>query len=185
MLRIVVPAREWLNEKTNEFIGTTRDTELLLEHSLLSVSKWEAKWKKAFFNENKTEEKTFEEQIDYVRCMTVNGGVDPMVYYSLTPKNRQDIQDYINDPMSATTVYHRKTKKRVVKKKVTSEVIYAEMIQFGIPFECQKWHLNRLIKLIDVCSVNNGPTDKMSQKEILKENAALNAMRKSKLHTKG
>lgn len=183
MLKIVVPAREWLNEKTNEFIGATKDTELLLEHSLLSISKWEAKWKKPYLSENAR--RTLEEDIDYIRCMTINSGVDPIVYYSITSSLHQKIYDYINDPMSATTVYHRKQKKKAPKKDITSEVLYAEMIRYGIPFECQKWHLNRLIKLIDVCSVNNGPADKMSEKEILKENAALNAMRKHKLHTKG
>lgn len=182
MLRLVVPSREWYDEKTNEFIVQPKDTTLLLEHSLLSISKWEAKWKKSFLDSS--EMLSDEEAIDYVRCMTINSVTNQFVYYSLTNDLKKKIRDYINDPMTATTVRHRKGKPGP-KKVITSEVLYSQMVRYGIPFECEKWHLNRLMKLIEVCAVDNGPVDKMSQAEIMKENTAINAMRKHKHKTHG
>lgn len=182
MLKLLVPGREWYNEETEEFI-VSKDCVLLLEHSLLSVSKWEAKWKKPFLNTK--EKRTREESVDYVRCMTINKGVDPFVYYNITPLLFKQINDYIEDSMTATTINHRHDRPTARKEIVTSEVIYYWMVENGIPFECEKWHLNRLMTLINVCTIKSSPGKKMSQKDILKENAALNAARKAKKHTKG
>lgn len=184
MLKIIVPAREWYDEDKCEFILQSKSCELMLEHSLLSLSKWEAKWKKSFLDEHT--KKSDAEFLDYIRCMTINQGVDAMTYYNLSSENINQIHEYIKDPMTATTIRrHDKSKRPTAKKIVTSELIYAWMIRYGIPFECQKWHLNRLMMLIEVCAIETDGGKKMSQADIMKENAALNEMRKAKRKTKG
>ena len=180
MLKIEVPSREFFDEATNTFVVFNGQT-LQLEHSLISISKWEAKWHKPFLT---NKEKTTSEIIDYVRCMTVTPSVDDKTYASLTDQNLKDILAYIDDPMTATTV-HNRASNRVNDEIMTSEVIYCYMIQLGIPFECQKWHLSRLIKLIEVCSIKNSPGKKMSTNEILRQNRSLNDIRRAAMHTKG
>lgn len=180
MLKIVIPAGEIFDEKTEEF-KAIKETELTLEHSLISLSKWESKWNKAFLsNGNKTEEET----LDYVKCMTLTQTVDPNVYLFLTPNLIREIVDYIEKPMTATWFSDEKNKGGQ-KEIVTSELIYYWMIALGIPFECQKWHLNRLLTLIKVCNIKNQPAKKMSKSEILNRNRALNEARRRSLGSKG
>lgn len=182
MLKIIVPSSELWDEEKQEFVYGKEQT-LILEHSLVSLSKWESKWNKAFL---KKEDKTTEETIDYVRCMTVNQNVDSEVYYRLSQKNIDDINDYIAAPMTATHIPSNHSKKRGFNREtVTSELIYYWMIALNIPFECQKWHLNRLLTLIEVCNIKSQPAKKMSKREIASRNAALNEARKRKLHTRG
>lgn len=183
MLKLHVPAREWFDDEKQEFVLQNKPCDLMLEHSLLSLSKWEAKWKKPFLDDSGN--RTDIEFLDYIRCMTVNQGVDPMVYYNLTPDLITKIREYVKDPMTATTIRRRQNKRSRAKKIVTSELIYSWMIRYGIPFECQKWHLNRLMMLIEVCMTENGEQKKMSKQEIMRENAALNASRKATHKTKG
>lgn len=182
MLRITVPAREFWDESKGEFIQTKEQT-LQLEHSLVSVSKWESKWRKAFLGK---QEKTYEETLDYVRCMTVTPNVDPEIYHRLTNQNIAEINDYISAPMTATYFAEDKNARKS-RDTVTSELIYYWMISLNIPFECQKWHLNRLLSLIRVCEVKNAPPKKgrRSAREIMAQNAALNAARRKQLNTKG
>lgn len=180
MLTITIPAKELFDERTNEFISTKAQT-LQLEHSLVSLSKWESKWGKAFLSK---EEKTNEETIDYVRCMTITQNVNPMVYNFLSKENIEEITNYIDAPMTATT-FHNDTQKSRSNEITTSELIYYWMISLNIPMECQKWHLNRLLTLIRVCNVKNTPPKKMSKREITSRYAALNAARKKQLNTKG
>lgn len=166
--------------KTSEFINVKSAT-LTLEHSLISISKWEAKWHKPYLSR---EEKTQEEVIDYVRCMTLNGSVDPNVYRVLTKDNINKIVDYIQDPMTATTI--KKEGRKASREIITSELIYYWMTALNIPFDpCQKWHLNRLMTLIEVCSVKNAPPKKMPRAAALKQQHALNAQRRAKYHTSG
>lgn len=184
MLKLIVPGREWFNDELQEFVIQSKPCELILEHSLLSLSKWEAKWKKPFLEEKPP--RTDAEFLDYIRCMTINQGIESMTYYNLSQEHITMIRDYIADPMTATTVKHPKNKRPGGPKKiVTSELIYAWMVQYGIPFECQKWHLNRLMMLIDVCRVETSGVQKMSKTDIMKENAALNAARRAKHNSKG
>lgn len=179
MLKITIPSQELYDEASNKVIKT-KETTLQLEHSLVSISKWEAKYKKPFISYNNVE-KTLEETIDYIKCMTITQNVDPNIYNYLTVDNINDIKEYIDSPMTATTIKEQnKTSKREV---ITSEILYYWMIANEIPFECEKWHLNRLLMLIRVCSIKNQPSKKMSKGEILSRNAALNAKRrKPKLH---
>lgn len=181
MLTITIPKREFFNSKTNEFI-TIKEKTLQLEHSLVSISKWESKWHKAFLGK---QEKTTEELIDYIRCMTITQHVDPNVYLGLTEKNIDEINAYINDPMSATIV--PETKGKGSGDTVTSELIYYWMVSFNLPVEFQKWHLNRLLTLIKVCSAKSGSSSKkkMTANEIRAHNRMLNEQRKAKLGTKG
>ena len=181
MLQITVPATEQWDESKQEFINTKEQT-LLLEHSLVSLSKWESKWCKSFLSSK--EDKTNEETIDYIRCMTLNKNVDPNVYYCLTKENIKQIYDYIYAPMTATVLpkdHRNKTNREVI----TSELIYYWMIALTIPSEYERWHLNRLITLINVCSIKNAPPKKRSRRELMSRNAALNAARRKQFNTRG
>lgn len=180
MLIIKLPEQEFFDQSTSEFLSCKACT-LKLEHSLISISKWEEKWKKPFLTDK---EKTPEETIDYVRCMTVNNNVDPSVYGRLSMSAVQQINDYISDPMTATTFSEDNNKKKN-REVVTAELIYYWMIALQIPFECQKWHLNRLITLIRVCNIKNEPPKKMSKADIYRQNAALNAARRRMHGSKG
>lgn len=166
------------DERNQQFLSI-KETTIQLEHSLLSISKWESKWNKSFIN---TKDKTEEELIDYIKCMTITKNVDPNIYVCLTAENIQEIVNYINAPMTATTI--RDTEKSS-REPVTSELIYYWMISLNIPVKFEKWHLNRLITLIRVCSIKNQPAKKMSRGEIMQRNAALNAARKKRWNTKG
>lgn len=185
MLKIVVPATqigEKFDEANSEFIPImTKEQTLQLEHSLVSLSKWEAKWRKPFLSKEK---KTAAESIDYVRCMTLTQNVDPNVYKALTPQLLAEVSAYIDASMTATT-FSKRGNRAVSSEYVTSEIIYYWMIAYQIPFECQKWHLSRLLTLINVCGVKNAPPKKMSLQEIMARNRALNAARRKKLNTRG
>ena len=180
MLRITVPGQEFYDEEKNEFI-TTKPITLQLEHSLVSLSKWESKWHKPFLSRDP---KTKEETQDYIRCMTVNHDVDPYVYSAITDDMIAKINAYIDDPMTATTFSNMKNETRG-RKVVTAEELYYSMIAMDIPFECQKWHLNRLMTLIRVCSIRNAPSKKMGKKEQARMYSSLNASRRAKLGTRG
>ena len=181
MLTIVVPGSEFFNEETQEFVYTKEQT-LKLEHSLVSLSKWEAKWKKPFLNK---ENKTAEETLDYIRCMTITQNVDPMIYMNMDLATIKRINEYIDDKMTATT-FPEDHIRGGSREQVTSELIYYWMVNFNIPFECEKWHLNRLLTLIQVCSVKaNSSGKKMKPQEVLKQNSELNALRRKQLGSKG
>ena len=181
MLRLVLPAVESYDEENNEFLITQEEKTLQLEHSLVSLSKWESKWCKAFLT-NKS--KTDEEIMDYIKCMTLTQNVSPETYNRLTEEHYRQVNKYIEAPMTATVFSEDKTSKGG-REVVTSELIYYWMIALNIPFECQKWHLNRLLTLIRVCNIKNAPPKKRSKRDIMSRNAALNAARKKQLNTRG
>lgn len=180
MLQIKIPEIELWDETKSEFI-TTKEQTLVLEHSLVSLSKWESKWCKAFLAKG---EKTHEETLDYIKCMTLSKNVSDDVYKFLTKENVKQINDYIEAPMTATC-FSDNGNSRGSREVITSELIYYWMIALNIPFECQKWHLNRLLTLIRVCNIKNQPPKKMSRREIMSRNSALNAARRKQLNTKG
>ena len=179
MLQIIVPATEQWDEIKQEFVYT-KETTLQLEHSLVSLSKWESKWCKPFHSK---EDMTAEETIDYIRCMTITQNVNPEVYTCLSDENITQVHDYIQAPMTAT--FFRKENGPPSREIITSELIYYWMITLNIPFECQKWHLNRLLTLIRVCNIKNQPAKRRSQREIMEYNTALNEARRKKLNSKG
>lgn len=180
MITVKVEPFKMFDEETERFIVLKKPQEIQMEHSLISISKWEAKWHKPFLDE---EDKSSEELLDYIKCMTVNT-VEPIAYYGLTEENFKDILKYIEDPMTATWFGKRGKKPSMSKRKTTSEVIYGWMVGLQIPFSTEKWHINRLLTLIKVIDDNNNP-QKMSKTETASMYKSLNAERKKKLHTKG
>lgn len=181
MLLITVPiTKEGWDEEKEEFLEPKTVT-LQLEHSLIAISRWESKWNKPFFSK---QEKTDEEAIDYIRCMTLTKNVDQNVYYKLTANNFQAVNTYIESPMTATTFSDDKTR-APNRQIVTSELIYYWMIANNIPFECEKWHINRLLTLIQICGIKNSPPKKMSQRELMRRNSSLNAARRHRTGSKG
>lgn len=181
MLKITIPSTELWDEKTEEF-RYTKEHALVLEHSLVSLSKWESKWEKPFLNP-KTE-KTTEETIDYIRCMTLTPNADPKCYEYLTNENLREINNYIDSRMTAT-VFYEDNKLIGPRETITSELIYYWMIALNIPMECQNWHLNRLFTLIKVCNIKNRPAKKRNSKETMRKYASMNAARRKKYHTRG
>ena len=182
-LTIMVSGEQW-DEIKEEFIPPKFQT-IQLEHSLVSLSKWEAKWHKPFLSKT---DKTPEETEDYVRCMTLTQNVDPEIYKHLSAENIRSVNEYIKDPMTATWFSEDKTKSKGKKnsgEQITAELIYYWMIAYNIPSEYQKWHLNRLLTLIRICGIKNAPPKKMSKGEVMRNNAALNAARRAKMHSKG
>lgn len=181
MLVISIEETELYDQASEEFINV-KAQELRLEHSLISVSKWEGLYHKAFLSNR---EKTNEETIDYIKCMTITQNVDPIVYKCLSDKNIRDIKDYIDNPMSATK-FSEDDNKRPSNDVTTSELIYYWMLECGIPLEWgEKQHLNKLIKLIRVCSTKRQPNKRMSNSDIYSRNAKLNAARRQSLKSRG
>jgi len=179
MLKLIIPALETYDEVKNEFVST-KEQVLQIEHSLVSISKWESKWCKPFLNK---EPKPVNESIDYIRCMTITQNIDPKIYDNITNENINEVSKYIGAPMTAT--WFAKEPNSTSKEIITSEIIYYWMITYTIPFECQKWHLNRLLTLIRVCDKKNSSDKKMSRSEILARNKNLNNARRQKGNTKG
>ena len=167
MLQITIPAVEQWDESVQEFVYSKPQT-LQLEHSLISLSKWESKWHKPFLSKT---EKTTEETIDYIRCMTLTQNVKPEVYSNLSVENILQVNEYIENPMTATTFIEDRDRKKS-REIVTAELIYYWMISLNIPVEFEKWHLNRLLTLIRVCNIKNQPPKKSSRREIMSRNAA-------------
>lgn len=180
MLTLTISDTEYFNEETSTFVPVKGRT-IKLEHSLVSLSKWESKWCKPFIGRD---QKSDEELSDYIRCMIINRDVPDNVIHALTSEQLKQINDYIDHKMTATTFanFHEKKHSSEI---ITAELIYYWMVSFNIPFECRKWHLNRLLTLIRVCSVKNTPPKKIPKNKILSRNAALNAARKKRLNTSG
>lgn len=179
-LTITIPGQDLYDQETGRFI-TTKSTTVALEHSLLSISKWESKWHKPYLSRDA---RTDEEVIDYFRCMCLTPNVDPKVFYGLTKANFKAIEAYIQDPMTATTI--KRQDKKPSRRIITSEVIYYWMAQAQIPFDpCQKWHFNRLMMLLEVAAAESQPSKKMKPNDVLRQNHALNAARRAKHNTRG
>lgn len=181
MLKLTFKPIEKYDELTNTF-QYSDECVITLEHSLVSLSKWESKWHKPFLTKD---EKTLEEIIDYIKCMTITKNVDEEVYSRLTNEHLQAVRDYIENPMTATTFSNLQEGRKINREIITSEIIYYWMTVFNIPFECEKWHLNRLLTLINVCNIKNSPPKKMGKKEIYQRNKALNMARRRSLNTGG
>ncbi len=182
MLSITIPAQELYDEEKEEFVTIGKDKIIQLEHSLVSISKWESKWKKSFLS---TIEKNDEETLDYIKCMTITQNIDESVYSIIASSKEiiSRINNYLNDPMTATIINNKQSK--ASREIITSEVIYYWMISHNIPLKCEQWHINRLLTLIQICDIKNNPPKKMSKRELLNRNRALNEARKQKYNTKG
>ena len=179
MLPIVIPEGEFWDERKEQFIYT-KAYHLQLEHSLISISNWEMKWHIPYFDSTKT----VEQALDYIKCMTLTKNVPDEAYAALTNENVSAINKYMLDSMTATTITDIKNQQRN-SQRITSELIYYWMIQFGIPFTCDKWHINRLIMLIRVCAEESKPRKKRNPKDIAADYRRINAERLAKYKTKG
>lgn len=188
MLEIVIPEQHYepFDDQKQEFLPNIdiKETHIQLEHSLISLKKWEQKWHKPFL---KDDEKTYDEIIDYVRCMTLNHGIDPEIYNWIPKDVMEEIVKYINDPMTATwfkdngLIGAQKSSREIV----TAEIIYYWMISLNIPVEFQKWHLKQLLTLIKVVNIKNQPSKKVDKQTAARERAALNKKRREQLKSKG
>lgn len=177
---IVVPDLRLFDDEKQEFV-TIKGTTFKIQHSLVSLSKWEEKWHKPFLSKT---QKTQEELIDYVRCMTITQNVNPEIYNYLPVSVMNEIIEYMNDPMTATTI--KQNEKRPPNRQIiTAEVIYGWMIGLNIPMDFQKWHLNKLMTLIEVVNEQNNPSKKMGKNATMAQNRSLNAARRAALHSKG
>lgn len=182
MLEIYVEPQEFLNEETNEIIRVP-GAKLKLEHSLISIKKWESKWHKPFLGNG---EKTNEELLDYIRCMSLTSNIDPLVFQYLPPHAMVEIINYIKDPMTASWFNTSSIgASNFSMEIITNEIIYYWMIKFGVPFECQKWHIEQLLALIKTISIKDAPSKKMSKQEELAQRKALNAKRRAQMKSKG
>lgn len=183
MLQITIPGGEFFNNASQMFTYSKPQT-LQLEHSLVSISKWESKWQKAFLSR---EQKTEEEFRDYVRCMTLTQNVDPEVYCNLTNENIRQIRAYMDNPMTATKL-PQKPGRGGPTEVITSERVYSWMIALQIPVEYQKWHFNRLMTLIQLCNLNNEksvPKNKKSRGDLYAQHRAINQANRARFHSAG
>lgn len=181
LLEIIQDAYEIFKEETNEFINVP-SIHLKLEHSLISIQKWESKWKKAFLG---PEKKTNAELIDYIRCMAIQSNAGEDVYQYLSPQNIRKVIQYIEDPMTATTISQNSMNGSGGRGEiVTAEVIYYWMFKLGLPLELEKWHFNRLWMLLQVFNAKDNPK-KLSKAEAAQQRMKLNAERRKKYKSKG
>lgn len=180
MLTITVPAVELFDEKSNEF-KTTTEFVLDLEHSLVSLSKWESKYEKPFLGKD---DKSNAEVLGYIQCMTLTPNVPDDVYSRLSHDNLDAVNAYINAKMTATW-FAEDARHEKAREIITSEVIYYWIISLNIPLECENWHLNRLFTLVRVISMKNSPAQKMSKRELAERNRQLNEQRRQQLKTRG
>ena len=181
MLTIKIPDKELFNDSTQEFVKV-KGRELRLEHSLVSLSKWESKFHKPFLVK---EDKSRAETIEYIKCMTITQNVEANVFKAIDYKIIKEVTAYLEDSMTATTFSEQEQKHKINREVITAEIIYYWMVALQIPMECQKWHLNRLLTLINVCNIKMQPKRKMSRGEIKARNRALNAARRQRLNTTG
>lgn len=182
MFQLVIPEKEIYIEELNEFLNVKK-TVINLEHSLISVRKWEAKHRVPFLDKK---EKNYDEIVDYIRCMTLDRNVDPMIYLFIPTEEYEKIIAYIKEPMTATWFNELSLPEvRGRKEIVTAEIIYYWMVTMNIPVEFERWHLNQLLTLIKVINYKNAPKKKISKRDRMKAEQRINAARREKYNTKG
>lgn len=178
-LKLDIPQTELFDESTNK-VYMCKPCSITLEHSLVSIHKWEQKYHRSFFSKGP---KTRDELLDYIRFMTLTSNVDPLVYYSLKSYHFKDIDEYMNNPMTASTIVD--TNQGKSRDVVTAELVYWWMIEFQIPYECRKWHIKTLMSLIRVCNAKSQKPKKMPKKAVMNQYSALNELRRQQMNSRG
>lgn len=183
MLRLTLPSTDFWDPRKEEYVQIG-GYEVDLEYSLFTIARWESKWKKPFITS--LPKFTRKDEIEWYKAMCMTEGIPDEAWMVMTPKIRQDIYDYVTDPMSATTINHRGPKTPGGPKTImTAELVYYYMVTLGVPFECEHWHFNRLMKLVDVCFVKNSPPKKMGKQEAAQMYRELNARNRAKYNSRG
>ena len=181
MLKLTIQKQTVYDEKENRFYDVP-ETIVELEHSLLAISKWESKWHIPFL---KKEERTRDQIIYYVYCMCLNEDMPLEWFCGLTNTQFKEISEYIDNPMTATTITNHEKKSKAIPETITSELVYYWMDECNINKECETWHLNRLLRLIEITSIKRQPEKKMGKKNTIAQNKALNATRRARMGSKG
>ncbi len=181
MLSITIKGDEDYDEEANKFIKVGEDITVELEHSLISLSKWESKYQRPFLSDGK---KSREEIFGYLQAMLVTPNVDPDVLFKCSQDQIDEIQAYIDSSQSATT-FGQMPERQGRGEVITSELIYYWMVAYTIPFECQYWHLNRLFSLVKIYNVKNSPKKKIPRHELALQRRKINEERRAALGTKG
>jgi hypothetical protein len=176
-LQIIIPKQECFNNKTQEFF-TFPETKISIEHSLISISRWETKYHKPFLE--KMTKKTPEEIIDYIKFMSISKPITDEMISLMTKKDFAEIQEYMSNPSTATTFPNDEKNHNTTGEYISSELIYYWMTVYQIPFECEKWHINRLLTLIKICNRKNQPAKKMNGRELRNKFRATNKARRAK-----
>lgn len=178
---IEIPEKDYFIDVTNEFLHF-KGAKFKIEHSLVSLAKWESKWKKPFLHTKLNKE----QWLDYIRCMTITQNVDPLAYKLIPNSLLKEIQEYVEEQQTATTITNNAPQKPHKKEIITAEIIYFWMVSYNIPVEFEKWHLSRLLTLIEVCSIkNNANGKKMSKSEVMRQNNKINAARRAAMNSRG
>lgn len=180
MLTIVVQGDELWDEEAEKFCYT-EDTVLQFEHSLVSLSKWEAKYHKLFLTK---EPKTEEEMGGYIQAMLLTPDVPIEVFDRMTKEQFEELDAYINDPMTGSTISEMPQGSRT-SERLSSELIYFWMSQYNIDISHKHDHLNRLFTLIKIHHAKTQKPKKMSKNARAQQMAELNAQRKAQMGTKG
>jgi hypothetical protein len=180
MLTIEIPERDFFNEETCEFVVKPK-VSFQIEHSLASISRWESKWNIPFLADTR---KTNEQMADYIRCMTVTKNIPEDIYADLPAEVHVKVSEYIRAPMTATTLPQDRGGRRN-RETTTSELIYFWMVSYNIPLECQKWHLNRLLTLIQICNIKNQKPGKRNRQDLMAQRRSINASRRAQYNSKG
>lgn len=183
MLTIDIPEQDIFDESTSTFYKV-KAQKLHFEHSLAAIAKWEAKWHTPFMD---NKEKNMVQLVDYIRCMCVDTDVDPIVFKGLSRKHMVMVEEYIKDPMTASWIddSKKKPKPKTHAEVMTSELMYFYMSQAQIPYECQNWPLPRLVMLLRIAGEKMSTNNKMSKRDIMNQQASLNAIRRAKTGSKG
>lgn len=184
MLTVNVPTgNESYNESTQTFINET--VPVRLEHSLHSMSKWEAKYQKPFLSTSEEHTKAHSEVIDYITMMVLGTPITEDLLDRLIEHNLTEIQEYIADKQTATWITERKKTGAQSSEMITSELIYYWMFSYQIDVSCESWHINRLLTLIRIFGIKQEKPEKMGKAEADAQRKALNAQRRAKMMSKG
>jgi hypothetical protein len=180
MLTITVLGEEHWDQENEKFVYPD-SFKLELEHSLVSLSKWESKWEVPFLGEKP---KTTEMVLDYIECMILTPDPPADWISKLSKENIEEITAYFDSKQSATWFndHHPEPK---TGETITSELVYYWLDICDIDWQAQYWHLNRLLTLVKIHTVKQAKPKPMSRSEMLRRRRALNKQRLKEMEEGG